>query len=162
MKEYLVFLSILCAPIWPAGAAVAGEPLVMFEAGRTHVDCKFANHALSGGYFDKIKNPTITGTCPETTPTTTPEPVVGAPIVPLGPPIAPWCDCTDEEWQAMRSLMAEQNVLINPGYGSANPVADWAKAFNTDAATIKSPDFWADGQVPALNDLSNQLFLELK
>ncbi|CUH89916.1 hypothetical protein PH5382_03871 [Phaeobacter sp. CECT 5382] len=134
----------------------------MFDAGRTHVDCEFANHAVSGGYFDKIDNPTITGTCPKATRTAAPQPVIGAPVVPLGPPIAPWCDCTDEEWQGVLSLMTGQNVLINPGYGSANPVADWAKAFGTDTATIETPDFWANGQVPAFNELSGRRFLKLK
>lgn len=158
----LFSLSIFCASIGVVGAARAEEPLVLFEEGTTHVNCEFANHALSSGYFEKIENPMITGTCPEVTPTIAPEPVIGTPIVPLGPPIAPWCDCTDEEWQAVVSLMSEQNVLINPGYKSENPIGDWARAFNTDTATINSPNFWANGQVPDFTDLSNQRFLELK
>lgn len=155
-------LTIFCAYAGIVSPAIAEEPLVLFEAGRTFLNCEFANHARSSGYLDKIENPTIVGTCPETMPTTAPEPVIGTPVVPFGPPIAPWCDCTDDEWRAIISLMSEQNVLVNPGYNSANPIGDWARAFNTDTATISSPEFWANGQVPAFNDLSNQRFLGLQ
>lgn len=141
---------------------MADEPLIAFQGGTTHVDCDFANHALAEGYFDRIVNPRITGTCPMATPVAEPDPVIGTPNIPLGPPIAPWCDCTDEEWQAMLSLMAEQNMLINPGFASENPIADWAEAFDTDVGTVVSPEFWSDGQVPAFNDLSVHRYLQFK
>lgn len=162
MRTHLLPITMLCASLCFAGAAVAEEPLVTFEMGHTHLDCELANHALAEGYFAKIVNPRITGTCQDVEPTKTPEPVVVTPIVPGVSPIAPWCDCTDEEWQAMRSLMAEQKILINPGFESANPAADWAEAFKTDTATIRSPDFWDGGKVPAFEELSDQRFLELK
>lgn len=161
MTTQLFLLTLLSVSFLFADAATADEPLVKFDEGRTHVNCEFANHALAEGYFGKIINPRITGTCPEALPGIATEAIVGKPIL-GGPPIAPWCDCTDEELKEIQSLMAEQNIFINPGFGSANAVADWAKAFNTDTTTIRSSDFWVNGQVPAFEELSKRRFLEQK
>ena len=142
-----------------SSAAVANEPLVTFKEGQTYVACDFANHAIAAGFFQQLKEPTITGTCPETVPAVAPTPVVNTPIIPKGPPIAPWCDCTDDEWRAMQALMTTHKSLVNPGYQSANPVTDWAKSFGTDAATIQTPEFWSGGNIPEFDALSSQQFL---
>ncbi|WP_299506147.1 hypothetical protein [uncultured Roseobacter sp.] len=162
MHNFGTRLVAVLAYLGTASVAVADEPLIAFKEDQTFVACDFANHAITAGYFQQIKKPRITGTCPEPAPDTMPTPVVNAPIVPKGPPIAPWCDCTDDEWRAMEALMTTHRSLVNPGYKSADPVTDWAKSFGTDTATIQSPEFWSGGSIPEFDALSGQRFLTMK
>lgn len=148
----------------------AEQPIIVFSDETTIVTCEFANVALENGFFDKFNNPRITGKCPD--PNVGLKPSAGvasgqaAPViagdVPLPtnwPPIGPWCDCTDDEYNAIRSILEQKRIMVNPGYGVKDPANAWADAFNTDKSTVLSPKFWKGGTVPQLENFSDQQFI---
>ena len=141
------------------GTAQADDVLIRFKDGATQVECSFANLALAVGFFGEFENPTIVGTC-EPLPTTTTPPTPAVPLVfPLFPPIAPWCDCTDEEWRTIHELFAERQFIVNPGYGQLDQNTAWANALGTTQEKIGDPTFWSNLTVPDLEALENNQFL---
>jgi hypothetical protein len=166
MKKLVI--ALLLVP----SVGLADKPLITFSDGKTMIECGLANAALSEGFFSEFSSPVVVGECPMVmTDDLTKAAGLAAltagvpldppirPFVPVLPPIAPWCDCTDEELQRIQAIFEGNAFIVNPGYGTQNQLDAWSDAYGVQSEIFTNPDYWQDRKIPNLDALGQSQFL---